>query len=158
MNVQSIEIAAPPQDLFHLTQDYNRRLDWDPFLRSARLVDGATSAGLGVRALCAARSGMTMETEYISFKPPRVAAVKMTRGPLPLARFAGAWRFHERLAGQSTVSFHYDLTARPRWLSWLLTPILSWLFARATRRRLVALKAAVEEDGLLMRHADDNAT
>jgi len=28
---QSIVIAASPGDLFTLTQDYSRRLEWDPF-------------------------------------------------------------------------------------------------------------------------------
>jgi hypothetical protein len=47
------------------------------------------------------------------------------------------------------VGFHYSLHARPRWLSWLLAPILSRVFARDTRRRLRALKEAVEKRGLL---------
>ena len=53
---ESIEIAAAPDELFRLSQDYGRRLEWDPFLRSAGLV-GAREAGVGVRALCVARSG-----------------------------------------------------------------------------------------------------
>jgi hypothetical protein len=50
--------------------------------------------------------------------------------------------------GLTRVSFRYHLRARPRWLSWLLTPALAWAFARDTRKRLVALKAAVEQRGL----------
>ncbi len=73
---QSIEIAAAPADLFALTQDYGRRLEWDPFLKSAVLLDGATEAGVGVRACCVAHSGLDMETEYVSFNPPRTCAVK----------------------------------------------------------------------------------
>jgi hypothetical protein len=77
----SLEIAASPDELFALTQDYARRLEWDPFLKSAELVGGAAAAGVGVRAYCVARSGLGMETEYVSFNPPRACAVKMTRGP-----------------------------------------------------------------------------
>ena len=33
----SIVVAASPGELFALTQDYARRLEWDPFLRSAEL-------------------------------------------------------------------------------------------------------------------------
>ena len=84
----SVEIAADAGDLFALTQDYGRRLQWDPFLRSAELL-GATQAGVGVRAYCVAHSGLGMETEYVSFRPPRVTAVRMTRGPWPIASFAG---------------------------------------------------------------------
>jgi hypothetical protein len=146
---QSVEIGASPGELFALTQDYGRRLEWDPFLRSAELVGGASAAGLGGRAYCVAHSGLGMETEYVSFNPPRVTAVKMTRGPWIIASFAGSWRFEEVAPGRTRVAFRYHLRARPRWLSWLLTPILGWVFARATRKRLAALKAAVEERGVL---------
>jgi hypothetical protein len=145
---QSITVAGLPGALFGLTQDYARRLQWDPFLRSATLLDGDPEAGLGVRAYCVAHSGWGMETEYVSFHPPRCCAVKMTKGPRLLARFAGSWRFQEVAPGQTRVSCCYHLRARPRWLAWLLTPPVGWIFARQMRKRLVALKAAVEQRGL----------
>jgi len=141
---QSIMIAASADALFTLTQDYARRLDWDPFLKSAALLDGATSASIGVRAYCVAHSGLGMETEYVSFNPPRTCAVKMTRGPRMIATFAGSWRFEELSSG-TRVAFRYHLRARP----WLFTAIVGWIFGRDTRKRLRALKAAVEDMGLL---------
>jgi hypothetical protein len=140
----SIDIAAPAVDLFALTQDYPRRLLWDPFLRSAELLDGAAAAGAGVRAWCVAHTGLGMETVYVSFTPPRVAAVRMTKGPWLIRSFAGSWRFEEVEDGRTRVTFSYRLVARPWWLSWLLTPGLAWAFRRDTRRRLAALKQAAE--------------
>ncbi len=140
---ESIEIDAGPAELFRLSQDYDRRLAWDPFLQSASLV-GAREAGVGVRAVCVARSGWAMETEYVSFNPPRATAVKMTRGPWFLSGFAGSWRFEEIGSGRTRVGFRYSLEAWPRALSWLLNPILARAFARDTRARLRALKEAVE--------------
>ena len=148
----SIVIAAGPEALFRLSQDYNRRLEWDPFLRSAKLLGGAAEPGVGVRALCVDRNGTAMETEYVSFNPPRAVAVKMTRGPWFLDSFAGSWRFEEINAEQTRVGFCYSLSARPRWMSWLLNPILRRVFARDTRRRLVALKEAVEGRGRALAH------
>ena len=72
----AVLIRAPAAALFALTQDYTRRLEWDPFLRSAELLGGAAEAGVGVRANCIARSGLAMETEYVSFNPPTTTAVK----------------------------------------------------------------------------------
>ena len=115
-------VRADPARVFALTQDYSRRLSWDPFLRRAELLGGAVTPGVGVRAWCVARSGVGMETEYVSFHPPRVTAVKMTCGPWIIERFAGSWRFEEVAPGQTRVSFRYVLRARPRWLAWLLTP------------------------------------
>jgi hypothetical protein len=144
---ESIVINADSAELFGLSQDYDRRLEWDPFLRSASLV-GARGAGGGIRALCVARSGWAMETEYVSFNPPRATAVKMTRGPWFLASFAGSWRFEEIGPGRTRVAFRYSLAARPRVLSWLLNQILGLSFARDTRARLRALKEAVEQRGM----------
>jgi len=145
---ESVEIDAEPAALFGLSQDYGRRLEWDPFLRSACLVGDATEAGVGVRALCVARSGWSMETEYVSFNPPRATAVKMTNGPWFLGSFAGSWRFEEVAPGRTRVGFRYNLEARPAWLSWLFTPVLSRVFARDSRDRLRALKDFVERRGL----------
>src|SRR5262245_54077458 len=102
---QALVINASQDDLFALTQDYTRRLEWDPFLKSAELLDGATAADVGVRAYCVAHNGMGMETEYVSFNPPRACAVTMTRGPRIFDSFAGSWRFEEAPAGGTRVAF-----------------------------------------------------
>jgi ribosome-associated toxin RatA of RatAB toxin-antitoxin module len=137
---QSVEIAAEPQNLFDLTQDYSRRLDWDPFLKEARLVGEAEQAGLGVRVWCVARNGLGMETEYVSYNPPGACAIAMTRGPWLLRSFSGSWRFDRIGPARTRVRFTYHLLGRPG----VLPRLLGLIFARATCRRLAALKRAVE--------------
>lgn len=146
---EAIVIKSTPSALFRLSQDYDRRLEWDTFLRSAKLQGDAHDAGIGVRAVCVARNGWAMETEYVSFNPPRTTAVKMTRGPWFLDHFAGSWHFDEAGPGHTRVSFRYSVQARPRWVAWLLLPTLARAFARDTRRRLQGLKDAVERRGIL---------
>src|SRR3954470_750898 len=136
---QSIEVAAEPGVLFDLTQDYSRRLDWDPFLKEARLVGGAEHAGLGVRAWCVARNGLGMETRYVSFNPPGACAVEMTRGPWLFRSFSGSWRFDRLGPNRTRVTFTYHLIGRPGFL----TRLLGLVFAHDTRRRLAALKRSV---------------
>ena len=130
----------PPETLFELSQDYGRRLSWDPFLKEARLLGGADAAGLGVRAWCVARNGLGMETRYVSFHPPRACAVEMTRGPKVFRGFAGSWRFSAIEPGRTRVTFSYRIDARPA----LLSRPLSALFHRAMGRRLEALKREAE--------------
>ena len=149
----SVVVRARPEELFSLTQDYARRLEWDPFLKEARLVGGAAEAGPGVRAWCVARAtGLGMETEYVSFRPPHVAAVKMTRGPWMIESFAGSWRFAPEGEG-TRVRFRYHVRARPRWLARLLTPVLARVFAHDVRKRLEGLKMAVERERVLERRS-----
>lgn len=134
-------VDAPIDQVFWLTQDYGRRLTWDPFLRRAELVGGATAPGVGVRAWCVSRIGLGMETEYVSFTPPRLAAVKMTRGPRLLERFGGTWEFVSE-EGRTRVTFRYFLSVRPRWMEGLLEPLARRWFAWETRRRVRALVRA----------------
>ena len=144
----SAVVDAAPEVVFALTQDYSARLKWDPFLRQAVLLNGATEPGVGVRAWCVARSGIGMETEYVSFTPPRIVAVKMTRGPKILETFGGAWEFTPTDDSRTKVTFRYQLRARPRWLAWLIEPLARWWFSRETRLRVVALAKACADEVL----------
>jgi len=145
----TIDIRAGADALFDLTQDYDRRLDWDPFLKEARLVGGAAAPGIGVRAWCVARSGLGMETEYVSFQRPHVAAVKMTRGPALFGSFAGSWRFKSVAPDTTRVVFRYHVTARPVWLRAVLDPIFCLVFERDVVQRLEALKRFAETTELV---------
>jgi hypothetical protein len=158
----AVDIAAPAADLFTLSQDYTRRLRWDPFLREARLLDGAQSAAVDVRAWCVAHNGLGMETRYVSFQPPTVVAVKMTRGPRIIASFAGSWRFSALPSpngqARTRVVFRYQVVGRPRWLSFLLDPLLAAIFRRETMLRLLALKRAVETTSILQEIAAESSS
>jgi hypothetical protein len=132
-------VAAAPDAVFALTQDYARRLAWDPFLSRAELVGGASRPDVGVRAWCVSRTGIGMETEYVTFAPPRLAAVKMTRGPWLLESFGGAWEFAPDGAG-TLVMFRYQFKVRPHWLAWAIEPVARAWFSRETRLRVAALR------------------
>lgn len=146
---RSIEIRAPRASLFQLTQDYDRRLEWDPFLKEATLVAGAAQAGIGVRAWCVAKTGLGMETEYVSFNPPERVAIKMTRGPAIIHTFAGSWIFKALAPNLTRVTFRYHLTGQPRWLGFVLDPVLRLIFVYDTQKRLQALKHTVENSPIL---------
>jgi len=141
----TIIIQASLDALFALTQDYNRRLDWDPFLSYAKLLDNASTPAVGRKAWCVSRFGLGMETEYVRFQPPYVAAIRMTKGPFFLKAFAGSWRFREMDAGSTEITFVYSLKASLG----ILTMPLSRIFAYDTRQRLRALKKAAETTNIL---------
>jgi len=143
----SIEINASPGVVFDLIHDYPGRLDWDPFLRSAVLLNGSLKADHGVTSRCAAKysaGGMSMDTVYVSFDRPHVAAVRMIRGPWCFKNFAATIRHTEVSANRSTVTYIVNFTVTPSWLRFLLTPVINWIFVRETRARLVALKHFIE--------------
>ena len=137
------EVRADARYLFDLTQDYTQRAKWDTFTKESFLMN-AKVAGIGETARCIDGMGFSMDIVYVSYQPNEVAAVKMVKGPYIFDKFAGGWQFKEVSAGLTRVRFSYNITARPRWLSWLLTPILCFQFKRVTDKRIVALTAYAE--------------
>ena len=91
---ETILIDASPESVFDLIHDYKRRLEWDPFLKEATLLD-RDSAALGATCLCVSKNsfgGMAMDAVSVSFDRPHVAAVKMVRGTGVLEWFAATLR------------------------------------------------------------------
>ena len=140
-----VTIRATAKELFELTQDYTRRKEWDPLTTEAYLVNAETAAK-GELVRCTARNGMSMDTAYVSYQPNKVAAVKLVKGPYLFDKFAGGWRFDEVEPGLTHVRFSYNVSTRPKWLSWFLTPIVVTVFRYETRKRIRALKAYAERE------------
>jgi len=100
-----------------------------------------------VKSLCTARggfAGLAMETVYVSFDRPRVAAVKMTKGPFMLETFAASLRQDEVEPGVTRVTYAFNFATRPRWLRPVADRVAALLFAREVRGRLDALKRYLE--------------
>ena len=107
-----MEIKCSPEFAFDYTQDYNQRLTWGTFLKKADLIEGATTAGKGVKAYCVTKNGLGMVTEYVSFNRPKATAIKMTKGPFMFKSFLGSWTFKEIQAGLTEVIFLYSFQLR----------------------------------------------
>lgn len=134
-----------------VSQDYAIRHCWDPFLREMQFRDGARAAARGVRVSGRAWTGLTMEVEFVNFRPPSSVAMKMVSGPWFFRQFAGAWLFRVLESEQTAVTFRYSFQTRWPWLRPSLDPILEWTFHRDIRARLSGLKRGVEQLGLIER-------
>ena len=77
----TVAVSRSAHELFSISQDYARRLEWDSYLCEAFLLGGAQQAGIGVRSHCRNRTGAVMVSRYISYAPPTHAAVEMVSGP-----------------------------------------------------------------------------
>jgi ribosome-associated toxin RatA of RatAB toxin-antitoxin module len=139
---ETITINRVPAQVFDFTQDYTKRLQWDTFLKKADLIDGATMAGKGVKALCVARNGLSMTTEYVTFNRPEVTAIKMTKGPFMFKAFLGSWRFKSQNNGSTQVIFLYSFQLRFPFL--LAGKFIKANLQQNVRQRLRDLKQHVE--------------
>lgn len=137
-------VDAPRDELFALSQDYHRRLDWDPFLRELEFLDGATDPGVDVRVRVRAHNGLAMTVRYITFDPPRRVAVTMLDGPRFFAKFAGTWRFESQDSQATRVVFQYYFQTRPVLVRPMLDPIVGRVLTRDMQKRLAELADYVD--------------
>jgi hypothetical protein len=136
---ESIEINGGPALVFDYTQDYGNRLKWDTFLIEAYLLHDAIEADKGVKAWCVAKNGIGMETEYVSFNRPKVAAIKMTKGPYMFSDFAASWTFVDTGSGMTKVTFLYSYRLR---FPYNVTGVwIKFILRRNVRQRLKDLKS-----------------
>jgi len=137
-------IPASAGDVFALVHDYERRLEWDTLLRAAYLDDGHEVAAKGATSVCVGRrrlGGLALRTRYVSFDPPKVAAVEMINSPPFFGTWAASIRHVEVGPAESRITYTFHFRARPRWLAWLFEPIMLVVFRWETRKRLRALAA-----------------
>jgi hypothetical protein len=142
----SHELPCTAASAFDLLHDYGRRLTWDTLLSEAYLCDGAAAAGPGVISVCRGKrsvGGFAMRTRYVSFDRPTVAAVKLLDPSGVFQRWAASIRHRETGPESSTITYVYSFEVRPRWLAWVIEPVVHVIFRLETRRRLRALGAYV---------------
>jgi polyketide cyclase/dehydrase/lipid transport protein len=140
-------IHQPCETVFDLLHDYDRRLQWDTLLRKACLLHGAARADVGVQSLCAGKwstGGIPIISEYITFQRPEFAAVKMVNDPPLFKSFAATIRHTPLDNTRSKITYTYHFEAKPRWLAWLLEPVMNFKLKREMRKRLGALKGFLE--------------
>jgi hypothetical protein len=137
-------VGAESGVVFDLIHDYDRRLEWDTLLKAAYLVDGETTAGVGVESVCVGRNmlgGLALRTVYVTFRRPTVAAVKLVNSPPFFRTWAASIHHEDTGAGESRVTYKFHFTVKPALLSFVLDPLMSRIFVWETRKRLRALKA-----------------
>ena len=139
-----IEIKQNQADVFDLTQDYSKRLEWDTYLSEAYLLGGANTADVGVDSLCKNKSGSIMISRYISFNRPNVAAVTMVKGPFILSRFSGAWNVKRIDDMKSLLILTYHFELKGGFFGKILLPIVTHLFSKDMKKRLISIKSYIE--------------
>jgi hypothetical protein len=127
--------------VFNLLHDYSRRLEWDTLLRQARFTRGHTKAGFGATTLCVGKPLFGIignETTYLTFTPGVIAAVQMINRPPFFDAFAASIRHQDTDSG-SLLTYKLSFRARPRFLRWLIEPVMLLVLRHETRRRLRSL-------------------
>jgi uncharacterized protein YndB with AHSA1/START domain len=139
--VRSVEIAAPPEEVFRVATDLSSHPRWRPSVREFRTADGEPPA-VGseiVEVVRFAGRNVRMRYRVTSLHAPHVLAAAYVDGPIEVAI-----RFDcERAAAGTHTTFTCD-TARPRIARLVPFPFFGRLMGRYMDDELGNLKALVE--------------
>ena len=133
------EIRVSKECLFDITQDYSIRMAWDPFPESYSFLNGS-KLERGLQLKVTDKTGRSMTVEYVSFRPPLVASVKMIDGPWYIKSFAGSWSFRKLSENRTVAIFKYNIVGYPK----IIGNIVRFVFKRNVQKRLLALKQYAE--------------
>ncbi len=141
---------ASPADAFAVASSYGVRLEWDPFVSAQHLVN-TDAPGPGVRTYTRSRHGLTMISEYLTYREPTHMGMKMVEGPAVFRTFSGSWRFTDVGGGLVEVVYRYRYDCRPAWLQPLAHRIGNWYLGRDIDRRVAAFVAGCEDPDIVAR-------
>lgn len=136
-------IPASAVEVFDLIHNYKRRLEWDTLLQKAYLEPEFEKPDVGAISVCQGRpilGGFALRTKYVSFQRGKVAAIKMLNNPPFFEEFAASIRHQDIGENLSEVEYQYNFSVKPKFLRFILHPMMSRIFAWETGKRLKALK------------------
>ena len=136
----STNINVGQEQLFTLSQDYDKRLLWDPFLKKIQAIDTGTTKKVGSQQWVKAHNGLTMVAQITSYTPPVSVSMKMIKGPFFFQIFTGVWYFHDLAPDETKVIFRYKF--KTKWWSFRLisSKIVQFFLSRDIKKRLEGLK------------------
>lgn len=131
------------------------RQRWDSLVSQTCVVGGAPCPYVG--AVTDNTGGgwlksLSMQTRFVSFDRPRVAAAAMIGAAFPFSRWAASMQHRPIDARHSILIYTYTFCAGPSGLQWLIEPIVKMLFDWQTQRRFRRMRA------FLASHADEVLT
>lgn len=141
---------ATAEQAFAVASSYGVRLEWDPFVSAQHLVNTDTP-GPHVRTWTRSRHGLTMISEYLTYRPPTHMGMKMVQGPWFFRTFSGSWHFREVGPGELEIVYRYRYDCRPAWLRPVSHRIGNRYLGRDIERRVAAFVAGVEDPGIVAR-------
>ena len=144
------QMPVSSSQVFKLLHDYDRRLEWDTLLRKAYLTDGSERACKGATSCCVGKPFfglIAMETRYIAFHEPHIAAVVLINKPLFFHSFSASIKHEDNEQG-STAEYTFQFRAKPKWMRRIIEPVMLAALKNETSKRLEALASFMSDSNV----------
>jgi hypothetical protein len=124
------------------------RSRWDSLVSATHVIGGAACPYVGAitqNAGGGALRGLSMQTQFISFDRPNLAAAAMVKQSFPFTRWAASMRHRATGTNQSVLIYTYTFEAGPPILRRLLEPVVKFAFDWQTTRRFLRLQQFLKQ-------------
>ncbi|MFL6658965.1 MAG: hypothetical protein ACJ8GW_12885 [Massilia sp.] len=136
-------MPAPCEVVFDIFHYQIWRSRWDSLVNATHIVGGAPCPYVGAVNQVATGGmlrGLSMQTEFISYKRPRIAAARMLGRSFPFTKWAASMKHEAIDADKSLMIYTYTIETGPALLRWIMEPVVSRIFERQTRRRFACMR------------------
>jgi hypothetical protein len=127
--------AAVVFDAFHY---HYWKAQWDSLVDATHVVGDAPCPFVGAVSENGGGGwlkGLSMRTEFVSYKRPLIAAATMQGQSIPFTRWAASMKHQAINDQQSLMIYTYTFEAGPRPIRWLLEPVVKLIFDFQTKKR-----------------------
>jgi hypothetical protein len=154
MTHRRLEFVMPAEsavvfDCFHY---HHWRKRWDSLVSATHVLGGAPCPYVGATTSNTGAGwlrGLAMQTQFISYRRPQVAAARMVGSTFPFSRWAASMRHVPDGDQQSILIYTYSFDTAPGGLRWVMRPVVNAIFLFQTRRRFERMRQ------FLFRHAPE---
>jgi hypothetical protein len=150
----AIEIDAPIEVVWDLTQDPKRRAEWDFRIKEAELLD-ATSPRKGAkfRSRGSLIGGFELKMEYVTVELYRRSAVKLLESKgVPFKSGGGSWHYRSLDTGKTCFETNIRMMTGTSMFDkfvdyWFAGPFLKWMTLKSLKKLKIVAEADVLKKG-----------
>lgn len=137
--------AAHAFEAFH---NHAVRMQWDTLLAHAAVEGGGSHPYIGAITVNEGRGWkrlFAMRTRFVNYRPAQVAAAVLVEPSGCFHWWAASMRHRDIDATSSELIYTFTVQLRPRWLGWVLDPLVNRIFEWETRQRFAAMAAYLRD-------------
>ncbi|MFL0803758.1 MAG: SRPBCC family protein [Agarilytica sp.] len=147
-------ISVDRNQLYHLAEDYTRRLEWDRFAARIRFEHGAITSTIGFAGTAHLLNPFRMRVEHVSLAAPSMIAINMLEGPAFFSKLKSIWRFESLEESVTKVVLTCEFRSRWPIVNKAIDPLLAKVLVRDAERILEDFKYAAEDTDVLSRMSE----
>ncbi|NWB84340.1 MULTISPECIES: hypothetical protein [Pseudomonas] len=140
----SLIMPSSAAEAFEAFHNHSVRRQWDTLLSHAAVEGGGNHPYIGAITINQGRGWkrlFALRTRFVNYLPAQVAAAVIVEPAGCFEWWAASMRHRDIDDATSELIYTFSVRLRPRWLGWVLDPLVNRVFEWETRQRFAAMAA-----------------